>query len=491
MDSGALKILIKGKHAFTLRVEQTRIDEIAQGPHWTELSVAWNEVPNRLYLALWLDACLPENGAREPYNARATLKLLEHGVTGTVGEPGSAVWANPDDEYPGAVGFESVATVKQPPHYEALTDAEIGDRLYEAWRIANSAGKGQPVSYRGRRTSLSGMRGKIGLALANDRWHTAHGAALSTWIAKHEDSPRLRGEAGIESLCQEAMQRLGVPSARTFSRVFGDQQCVLSERADRRTDPRTGHVTAIHQEDFAQATSWPGGMKYDAGTKNEPRWPAAYALLRAHAAHAEREGESDKLTRMLAVAWLLGHTDLHRRNLGFTHQHSDGMRHIRLAPMYDVSSGVGTALDQTLALGIARQQRLSGIGIRQWLAHALECGLDPDRTLAIVRDTARRAPDAIATARATVRERDENRHQQSVDRRAEAMLQYARKRQRVLADEHAQRARKGTATRVLAPSKRAAQAAAAKVPLPSERARRQAELDSGHSARGRDQGRSR
>ena len=383
------------------------------------------------------------------------MKQIEHGVRGTIGDPGSALWASTDAEYPGAVGFESINTVRQPPHYEALADTEIGDRLYQAWRIASNAGKGQPVSYPERRTSLSGMRGKIGLALVNDRWHAAHGTALSIWIAKHEESPRLRGEAGIESLCLEAMQQLGVPSARTLSRLFGDQQCVLSERADRRTDPRNGHVTAIHQEDLAQATSWLGALRYETGTKSEPRWPAAYALLRAHAAHAEQEEESDKLTRMLAAAWMLGHTDLHRRNLGFTHQHSHGIRHIRLAPMYDVSSGVGTALDQTLAIGIARQQRLSGIGIRQWIVHAHECGLDPDRTVAIVRDIAQRTPDASATARTTVRERDENRHQQSVDRRAEVTLQYAHERQRVLANEHAQRARRGVATRAPAPSKRA------------------------------------
>ena len=84
-----------------------------------------------------------------------------------------------------------------------------------------------------------------------------HGSALSSWIAKHEDSPGLEGEAGIESLCQETMRVLGVPSANTLSRVFGAEQCVLSERCDRHTDARTGEVRAIHQEDFAQATSGP------------------------------------------------------------------------------------------------------------------------------------------------------------------------------------------------------------------------------------------
>ena len=429
---GALKVLVAKRHAFTLGVGQYRLEEIEPGPHWSELSVAWSEVPDRPKLDTWLDACLPESGARESYKTRATLKQIEHGIGGTVGDPGSALWANTDAEYPGAVEFESIDTIEAPPHYEALTDDEIGDRLYQAWRIASGGGKGQPRSYPERRMALPGMRGKIGLALIDGRWHAAHGTALSTWIAKHEERQRLHGEAGIESLCQEAIRLLGVASARTLSRVLGDQQCVLSERADRRTDPRTKHVTAIHQEDFAQATAWPGVLRDETGTESEPRWPAAYALLRTHAAPAEQESESDRLTRTLAATWILGHTALHRKNIGFTHHHDHGMRHIRLAPMYDVSSAVGTALDQTLAIGIARQQRPSEIGIEQWLAHAHECGLDPDRTLAIVRDVARRTPDAIATARTTVRERDENRHQQSVDRRIEAILRHAHERQRSL-----------------------------------------------------------
>ena len=213
-------------------------------------------------------------------------------------------------------------------------------------------------------------------------------------------------------------------------------------------------------------------MKYDAGAKNEPRWPAAYALLRQHAAFAQTE--SEKLTRTLAIMWMLGHGDLHRKNLGMTHLRKDGQRHIRVAPMYDVSSAIGTRFDQTLAIGIARQQRFSGIGVRQWVAHAKECGLDPDRTLHIVRKIATHAPDAIAAARTTVRARDENRHQSSVDRRAEEMIRYAERRRRVFIDEMTQRRRKASsaATRELVGPSQADEASkskAVKTPTPPPR----------------------
>ena len=435
MNTNTLEILIGGRHAASIEIHGEQAERVDRAEHWQDISIAWSEPPDRRRLELWLDACLPENGSREPYGARCALKLIEHGLSARPWEPAAMVWASPDDEYPGAVGFASMCTQPRKTQYRAATDADIADRLYEAWTVANKAHKGRPRERPERRTSLSGMRGKTGIAWVHGRWHTAHGAALTNWIAKHEDSTRLRGEAGIESLCQKAMGLLGVPCAHTISRVFGEHQCVLSRRADR-THDAAGAIVAVHQEDFAQATSWPSGQKYDAGSRAEPRWEAAYALLRAHG--IDPQTEAHKLTRMLAATWTLGHCDLHRRNFGFTHESTEHGRKVRLAPMYDVSSAVGTHLDQELAIGIARQARLSGIGPRQWLAHARQCNIDPEHTLAIVRETVRDTPEALAAAREAVRESDENRYQSSVDRRAEAMIGYAEKRRRVF-NEHDRR----------------------------------------------------
>ncbi len=432
MRQDALEIRIHDRPALTLSVETERAGHIEAHEDWPRVSVAWQAPPSRLYIELWLDACLPENGSREPFAARAASQLLSLGIEGPLGEPSTLTWASPDAEYPGAVSFHSVCDTARGADYSALSEGEMGERLHEAWRIANNAHKGPPRQRVERRTSLSGMRGKFGVTLRNGRWCIAHGRALTDWIAKREDSERLRGEAGIESISQEAMALLGVPSAATRARVFAGEQCVLSARADRTRDA-AGTIGAIHQEDFAQASAWPGSEKYDAGTPGEPRWPAAYALLRDHG--IDGEGECTKLTRMLAVAWMLGHCDLHRRNLGFTHLDTDSRRRIRLAPMYDVSSAIDTRLDQRLAIGIARQQALAKIGIRQWLAHARECEIDPGATLDTVREVARGAAPAIAAAREAVRERDENRYQGAVDRRAEAMIRYAQTRSRLIEEE--------------------------------------------------------
>ena len=159
-DKGELKIRIDGKPAFSLKVERIRIDEFTPAAYWSAVTVAWRNPPDPLYLDLWLDACLPEHGARAPYTARARAALLEHGLAGTPREPVVTIWANPHAEYPGAVGFESPPRPRAPPHYCALTDAEIGERLHEAEAIARHAHKGRPAERAWRPTSLSGMRGK-------------------------------------------------------------------------------------------------------------------------------------------------------------------------------------------------------------------------------------------------------------------------------------------------------------------------------------------
>ena len=113
MDRGELKIRIDGQPALTLRVESSRADEITLDEHWNAVSVAWDKPPDRLYLELWLDACLPENGSREPYGARAGIELLKHKLMGAPGAASALVWANPDAEYPGAVAFDSACTTER------------------------------------------------------------------------------------------------------------------------------------------------------------------------------------------------------------------------------------------------------------------------------------------------------------------------------------------------------------------------------------------
>ena len=342
------------------------------------------------------------------------------------------LWANADAEFAGAIQFDTdrSPSAARTSGYERLTEIEIGRRLDEADRIARGLGGRTSLSDAPQGIALSGMRGKIGLTMLEDgAWAAAHGQALNTWIAKVEDNPRLPGEAGIEAICQRAFAAIGIDSAETASQIFDGIQTVLSRRSDRVGAPETGNVRSRHQEDMAQALGHPCALKYDAGWRTEPRWRECHGLLSVRAKNPEAEHR--RLTQILAATWLIGHSDLHRRNLGFLHAEDGPPPRITIAPLYDVSSARGLKnIDQTLAIGIARQLGLTRIRPRVWIAHAGECGLDPEETIEIVRATARRMPDAVAQARDEARSSDENKAQASVDRRVTEILRYADARHR-------------------------------------------------------------
>lgn len=141
--------------------------------HWTgagaRVSAAWDQVPTPEALTHWLEACLPENGSRAPYEERARARKLDHGESPLIGGPVDILWGNTDAEYPGAVRFQrddEVEPEETAYGYVRLSDHDIGERLHEAWRIATQAGKGAERAWGERRSSLSGMRGKIGLTKA-------------------------------------------------------------------------------------------------------------------------------------------------------------------------------------------------------------------------------------------------------------------------------------------------------------------------------------
>ena len=431
-----LIITLHGNHAATLDASDDswlHAGNTTMGPMSARISAAWTERPATRQLNCWLDGCLPENGLLGRYRARAQAMMQAAGVACETPKVAEILWANADAEFAGAIRFDTKRTrsTAQPSGYERLTEAEIGRRLHEADRIARGLGRVSKLPDAPEGIALSGMRGKIGLTRLEDgSWGAAYGQALNTWIAKVEDNPRLPGEAGVEAICQRAFAVLGIDSAVTASQVFDGVQTVLSRRSDRVGRPEAGNVRARHQEDMAQVLGYPCALKYEAGWRTEPRWRECHGLLSARA--KDPDAEHRRLTQILAATWLIGHSDLHRRNLGFLHAEVGTTPSITIAPLYDVSSARGLkSIDQTLAIGIARQQGLTRIRPRVWIAHASECGLDPDETIEIVRATARRMPDAVAQAGDEARSSDENKAQASVDRRVMEILRYTEARQRV------------------------------------------------------------
>ena len=314
------------------------------------ISAAWTEQPATRQLNCWLDGCLPENGLLGRYRARA--QAMMHGLACETPKAAAILRANEDAEFADAIRFDTERTrsTARPSGYERRTEAEIGRRLDEADRARGLRGERKlPDAPEG--IALSGMRGKIGLTMLEDgSWGAAYGQALNTWIAKVEDNPRLPGEAGIEAICQRAFAVLGIDSAVTASQVFDGVQTVLSRRSDRVGTPEAGNVTARHQEDMAQALGYPCALKYESGWRTEPRWRECHCRRSARA--KDPDAEHRRLTQILAATWLIGHSDLHRRNLGFVHADASTTPSITTAPLYDVSSARGLkTIDQGASLG--------------------------------------------------------------------------------------------------------------------------------------------
>lgn len=391
--------------------------------------------PGRLHQ--WLRGFLPENGAIAPYLIIAQRRWPQQNLEDP-GGPAPILWGNTDAEFTGAVDFrqtdanppETIAAA-DPANHVDISDQEIRRRLERATAMADATartGHADVLEASGRRSSLSGMRGKLSLTRRPDgSWCHAHGQALNTWIVKHEHRHDLPGEAGVESITQRALQLAGIPAAKTAAAIFDGAQAVISERSDRQAE-RDGTVSAQHQEEWIQAACWRPNDKYDDKLGPGPQWPDAYRLLHDHSRDAH--AQTTHLTWALASAWMLGHGDFHRRNLGFLHAPATGEVGITLAPLYDFSSAADTPYSPRLAVSMDGVDRPDLITPIRWQEHSRACEVPEDVTYAVIDELFATLPDAVSTAREQARTIDENLLQDDVDRRVDATIAYIRARER-------------------------------------------------------------
>ena len=127
-----LEVLLHGELAATLDTGRTALSS-ADGARWTpliaRLSAAWDTEPSLDTVRHWLGACLPENGARRPFEERATELELDLGLDPATSPPVDLLWANTDADYPGAVSFRR-ASDTVPDLDRAIEDlkADLADR---------------------------------------------------------------------------------------------------------------------------------------------------------------------------------------------------------------------------------------------------------------------------------------------------------------------------------------------------------------------------
>ena len=384
----------------------TSPERIETHPGIERVSAGWQDrAPDGRAIELWLSALLPQGGARSLQRRFARDTFDAEGVRREPSDSADTIWGTPGYEYAGAVTFRSLRgqgmSAIEPPVVDeaALTPEELEREIVLAivrmqrGRIEPGGGSGiqLPVS--------SGSLPKLGLRLdpRTGRWHRAGPERLSTHIWKHEDRSHFPAEAAVEAVCLRTLKNLGIRAARTRAVMVGDFQMIVSERSDRAAETSSGQVARIHQEEWVQAAGYDPVM-LSQGAGEQGGWGDLHTMLSNTA--GDPQAEREHLWEVLAACVMLGHRDLHRRNIGIRHGAMGRETRMELAPLYDVGSMEGQARGyaRAMPMPIGGVREIEEIDEDAWVNLARECGRESDEVLSGVRRVADDIDDALANA---------------------------------------------------------------------------------------------
>ena len=267
-----------------------------------------------------------------------------------------------------------------------LTATEVEARLRtlrhdnSAWRLEEDVGQ----------FSLAGAQSKTALLFEDGRWGIPQGVTPTTHILK----PPIEGFPGHcenEHLCLALAASLGIPTARSQVRRFGQETAIVVERYDR--SATTGRLVRLHQEDSCQALGRSPFNKYES-----TGGPGCRDIAGAIRSHCTRPGEDLRtLVKAIALNWVIGGTDAHARNFSFLIGTGGDAR---LAPLYDLASALPYpghyAPRLKLAMKVGGEARIGYIQVRHWKRFAAEVGMPADEVLGICGSVAAQTPDRFA-----------------------------------------------------------------------------------------------
>lgn len=345
----------------------------------------------------WFDGLLPDNtGVREEWgrryqiSARNPLALLRFVGRDAAG----AVQVVPRDE----AAPDSVA---QTGAIQWLTADEFETLLEGLRNHRGDWGRG----FRNGRWSLAGAQNKVALLKDGDRWGVPLDSTPTTHIVKTSIGGYHLHDVN-EYASQRAAQLLGIPAANTSLSVHGSERAVVSTRFDR--TQIDGRWRRIHQEDLCQALGVAPALRYqsDGG-------PGVNAIRRVFARFAlsrERVRANRTFFDYLTYNFVIGATDAHAKNFSILHVGSAS----RLAPMYDVASGLpyldGERIESAglrielprSALKIGTTYDLPAVTTSDIAKVARGLGLVAEEGVERFQELARRAPGAFEEVAATL-----------------------------------------------------------------------------------------
>ncbi|MDO8143788.1 type II toxin-antitoxin system HipA family toxin [Isoptericola sp. 178] len=289
----------------------------------------------------------------------------------------------------GAVQFVPPDGVEQaltrPKRLTAVSQEDIASRL-AALRTDDTS---WVVS--GERWSLAGAQGKFTLTRSREgHWSEPEGASPSTHIVKPGISG-YRDQALNEHLCLRAAAACGLEAVATEYTAFAGQPALVIARYDRR---RSGDlVVRLHQEDMCQALSVFPRRKDEAS--GGPGVARIAELLRDRSTRPDRDVRA--FLTAVAFNYLIGAPDAHAKNYSVLLAGSQ----VRLAPLYDVASGLpyeATGADAEMvrsAMSIGGHRIFGDVAGRHWDRMARLARFSPRQMREIVADLAERIPSAL------------------------------------------------------------------------------------------------
>ena len=382
------------------------------------MCIRWTAAPSSDEAKQWLSGIVPENGMAEVWKHDTVRALHAARLYGTGGDAAQQIWAHPEHEYAGAL---SCSERVEPPRYETRSNEELTRMLRARSQASPNWALIRATEGLRSRSALAGMRAKIGACLeAGNRWRipVLGSGALTTHIIKVEEhaGTGYPAESAVQATVCRSFAEAGIAAAPTRADVIGELECVISTRTDRVTT-ETGTI-AIHQEDWCQVAGLAPTQRDDwiAGAD----WTDLDQVLLEHATDAE--AQRSRLVEILALSYLLGHADLHRKNIGLQHDVSEGTPRVRIAPLYDASTNDGLPRDSDMRLPVNGQHHWSRIKQEDWKAYARATGQNGGRVLDLVRECAQRIGNAVERAIERSLAEDRVRKPRTLERRHQALL---------------------------------------------------------------------
>lgn len=272
----------------------------------------------------------------------------------------------------------------------AVDDQEIGARL----RALRSGASASWVASR-ERWSLAGAQAKLALRRGDDgSWYEASGSEPTTHIIK-PGVIEFEMQALNEHVCLGAAARLGLPAAESSYVEFDGQPAIVVTRYDRQFT--ASGLLRVHQEDLCQASGVSPRDKYE--SSGGPSAVDVVNLLRRHGHPSEQARNVERFTTYLVYNYLIGAPDAHAKNFSVLLIGDS----VRLAPLYDVASGLPynsttqTGLNSA-AMAIDGKRKFGHVEARHWIAFAAQTRQDGDEVLDTVRRIATELPDAMSDA---------------------------------------------------------------------------------------------